>query len=153
MGGLVSYFAQTEANIKLTDAYWYATGIVVSTAIIAVGFHPAILYIYKMSCRLRVACGGLIYQKSLRLRKSATEEGQNGKIVNILSSDLAKLDIGFLFVYFLWKGPLEAIAFFIVIYLEIGLAAIAGMICLACFVPVQGISHFGILSLPLLIAF
>lgn len=87
---------------------------------------------------MRVACSGLIYKKSLRLLKSTTEEGQSGKIINLLSNDLSKFDIGLAFLHDVWKGPLEAATFFIVIYNEIGLAAVAGMAFLASFIPLQG---------------
>lgn len=85
-----------------------------------------------------MACSGLIYQKTLRLLKSSSEEGQSGKIINLLSNDLAKFDIGLAFLHDVWKGPLEAITFFVVIYMEIGIAAIGGMAFLASFIPLQG---------------
>lgn len=129
-------------DVTLNDAYWYASGIVFSTAFMIITFHPFILYIFKTSCKVRVACSGLIYQKTLRLLKSSAEEGQNGKIINLLSSDLAKFDIGLAFLHDVWKGPLEALVFFVVIYIEIGIAAVAGMAFLASFIPLQGKSVF-----------
>ena len=138
----MSYFAQNDgANVTLNDAYWYATGIVLSTAFMTATFYPFILCIYKTSCKVRVACGGLIYQKSLRLLKSSAEEGQSGKIINLLSSDLAKFDIGLAFLHVIWKGPLQTIVFFIVIYNEIGIASVAGMAFLISFIPLQGKPH------------
>lgn len=74
----------------------------------------------------------------MRLLKSAAEEGQNGTIINLLSNDLAKFDIGLAFLHDVWKGPFEALAFFVVIYMEIGVAAVAGMAFLASFIPLQG---------------
>lgn len=87
---------------------------------------------------MRVACSGLIYRKVLRLSKSSAEEGQNGKIINLISTDLAKLEEGCTYLHDVWKGPIEALVFFIVIYMEIGVAAFAGMAFLICFVPLQG---------------
>lgn len=139
LGGFVGYFSQTNADeITLSDAYWYATGIVISTAFMTLTFHPFILYIFKTACKVRVACSGLVYRKSLRLRKSSAEEGQNGQIINLLSNDLSKFDIGLAFLHDVWKGPLEALTFFIVIYLEIGIAAVVGMAFLVSFIPLQG---------------
>lgn len=91
---------------------------------------------------MRVACSGLIYRKSLRLRKSAAKEGQNGHIINLLSNDLSQFDDGLLYLHDVWKGPLEALAFFIVIYIEIGIAAAVGMAFLICFIPLQGNDNF-----------
>lgn len=101
-------------------------------------YHWFIYYLFNTSAKIRVACAGLIYQKVLRLSKSSAEEGQNGKIVNLISTDLAKFDDGLTFLYDVWKGPLQAIVFFVVIYMEIGVAAFAGMAFMASFVPLQG---------------
>lgn len=145
LGGFVSYFAQTDASITQKTAYWYASGIVFAIAITVLTYHPFILSIYKTCCKVRVACSGLIYKKLLKLSKSSSEEGQNGQIINLLSNDLAKLDIGFAVIHETWKGPLETIAYFVVIYMEIGIAAVIGMAFLVCFIPLQGNyadSHF-----------
>lgn len=142
LGGLVSYFAQNNpADISLYDAYWYASGIVLATAGLIVSYHPFNLYMLKTSCKVRVACSGLIYGKALRLLKSSTEEGQSGRIINLLSSDLAKFDIGFSFLHDIWKGPLQAVIVSVLIYMEIGIAAVVGMAFLVSFTPVQG-KHF-----------
>lgn len=124
--------------MSLEDAYWYAAGIVLSTAFVTATFHPFLLFIFKTACKVRVSCSGLIYQKSLRLLKSSTEEGQNGKIINLLSNDLMKFDIGLRHLAELWRGPMQALAFFVVLYIEIGNSAFIGMAFLALFVPLQG---------------
>lgn len=90
---------------------------------------------------MRVAFGGLIYQKALRLLKSSTEEGQSGKIINLLSNDLAKLELALQYLHDCWKGPLQAIAFFVVMYMEIGVSAFIGMAFLIFFIPLQGKQH------------
>lgn len=139
LGGFVAYFAQSEGqyDIPLRDAYWYASGIVLSTAFMVLTFHPFILVINKTACKVRVACSGLVYQKSLRLLRSSTKDGQNGHIINLLSNDLAKFDLGLSYLHDVWKGPMEAIAYFIVIYLEIGLSGVVGMAFLTSFIPLQ----------------
>lgn len=139
LGGFVSYFAQTNATeISTIDAYWYASGIVLATGFITLTFHPFVLYTAKEACKIRVACSGLIYSKSLRLLKSATQEGQNGQIINLLSNDLSKFDRAITFLYCVWKGPFETIAYSMVIYREIGISAVIGMAFLVAFVPLQG---------------
>lgn len=87
---------------------------------------------------MRIGCSGLVYKKSLQLLKSSTDDGQNGKIINIMTTDLDKLQYGLQYLHVFWKGPLETIAFFVVIYMEIGVGAIVGMGFLIFFVPLQG---------------
>lgn len=139
VGGFVTYFAEIDGNqVTLNDAYWYATGIVLSTVFLMSIFHPICLYLFKTSWKIRTACSGIIYQKALRLTKSMAEDGQNGKIINLLSNDLAKFDNMIAYFHEIWKGPLEAFVFLIVMYTEIGIAAVVGMAFLLSFIPLQG---------------
>lgn len=144
LGGLVAFFAPNQTQISITDAYWYAFGISFSTAIMVLTFHPFILYVFTMSAKYRIGCSGLIYKKSLKLSKSSTEDGLNSKVINLISNDLAKFDMGLGFLHDVWKGPIEAIVFGIVIYFEIGISAIIGMAFLASFIPLQGNVHIHI---------
>lgn len=135
----MTYFSKTEpTEITLNDAYWCGTGIVLSTAYIALTYHPYMNFLLTTACKVRVGCSGLVYQKSLRILKSSTEDGQNGQIINIMSNDLSKMDDGFTYLYDIFKGPLEAITYFVVIYNEIGISSAFGMIFLASFIPLQG---------------
>lgn len=134
----MSYFGQTEdAPVTLGEAYWYATGIVLAFAYFMFTYSQFILYFYKISGIIRVACNGLIYRKVLRMSKSSIDGGQIGKIVNLLSNDLRTFDEFLVWVYDLWRGPLEVTAFLIAMYAEVGLAAVIGMGFLMCFIPLQ----------------
>lgn len=142
LGGFVAYFAQTDTrDVTLNDAYCYALGIVFCSLYITATFHPLILCMFQTGSKIRVACGGLIYKKALRILRSSNEDGQSGQIINLLSNDLPKIDDGLTFLYDVWRGPLEAFSFFIVIYMEIGIAALAGILFLISFIPLQGNSR------------
>lgn len=80
----------------------------------------------------------MIYEKTLRLTKSQADDGENGRIINLLSNDQLKIDIAIQVLHYILKGPLEASLFAIVIYMEIGVAALVGFIFLISFVPLQG---------------
>lgn len=138
LGGLVSYFVPGQTEITKSDAYWYATGIVLSSFLMIVSFHPFILWVFRVAAKYRLGCSGLIYQKTLKLSRSSIEDGLNGKVINILSNDLAKFDIGLAFLHDVWKGPLETIVFAYFIYLELGISGLFGVAFLTSFVPLQG---------------
>lgn len=139
LAGLIAYFAKSEDYpVTRTQAYLYASGIALSTFVLVVTFHPFVLYMYTTLCKVRVACRGLIYRKVLRLTNSTSEDGQNGNIINILSNDVAKIDHGVGFMHELWKGPLQAVTFLVVIYMEIGISAVIGMVFLLSIIPMQG---------------
>lgn len=140
LGGLVSYFAQTNnTDITFNRACWLASGLILSDILVIALCNWIILYFCKISYQIRVACSGLIYQKVLRTSRSLAQEGQTGTIINLLTSDLTKIFEAMLFIFDFWRGPLEAVVFFIIIYMEIGNAAFVGYAFLACFIPFNGI--------------
>lgn len=139
MGGFVTYFGQKEdAPVSLNEAFWYASGIVFPSAFYLFTFSLFALYLYKMSAKVRAGCSGLIYRKVLRMSKSSIDGGQTGKIINLLSNDLRTFDDLMFCVYTCWRCPIDVIVFLIVIYIEIGVAALIGMGFLACFIPIKG---------------
>lgn len=123
--------------ITIGEAYWYASGMVLSFSFVVVAFGPFILYSTDISGRIRIGLSGLIYRKILRMSTSSIDGGQIGKIINLLSNDLRRFDEGILRLFNLWLAPLAAVAFFAAIYMEIGVAAFIGMGFLLGFIPVQ----------------
>lgn len=103
-----------------------------------IAFHPIMLYTIRTATKIRVGCSGLMYRKALRLPKSSTEEGLNGRVITILSNDLFKLEFGLYFLPDAWMGPIEALTFGIVLYYEIGISAVLGIVFLISFIPLQG---------------
>lgn len=78
----------------------------------------------------------------MSLPKSAVSEGLNGKVINLLSNDLARFEIALAFFHDIWKGPMEALLFTYFIYQEIGAGAIIGIAFLLSFIPLQGMNPY-----------
>lgn len=95
-----------------------------------------------LACKIRVACGGLLYKKLLRISKESIEDGQNGQMISLLSNDLTKLEFRFGFFTFLFEIPIEFLGYFIISYIEIGVSSVIGMVFLLAFTPLQGKYHF-----------
>lgn len=139
LGGLLSYFSPIkEFKVTLNEAYWYATGIVLSNAFTLIAYHPFDMWKVKMAGLLRTSCSGLVYRKALRLSKSQVGEGENGRITNLLSNDISKIDSAIRMINYVWNGPLETLVFATVIYIEVGISALVGITFLASFIPLQG---------------
>lgn len=73
----------------------------------------------------------------LKLRKSNTIEGLNGRAINLLSFDVIRFNNLLAFLHYLWKGPIEMIIFGYFIYQEIGYYGFIGIGFILCFVPIQ----------------
>lgn len=87
--------------------------------------------------KMRIAACSMIYRKSLRLTKNVLGDTTTGQVVNLLSNDVSRLELAVLFVHYLWVGPLEVVIVFFVMYREIQISAIFGILFLLLFVPLQ----------------
>lgn len=137
LGGLVVYFVADQTEYTQTDAYLFCAGIVMTTISVIVTFHPLIMWLSERSAVIRLGCSGLVYGKILRLPRSAVSDGLHGRMVNLLSSDVARFELALLLLHDVWKGPMETILFGFFIYREIGVSAVIGVGFLLSFVPLQ----------------
>lgn len=137
LGGLVSFFVPGQTDVSRTEAYLYCGGIVLTSAMIVFTFHPFYMWLSEKSGIIRLGCSGLMYAKVLRLPRAARSDGLNGRLINLLSNDVARFELAMLFLHDIWKGPAETILFAFFIYREIGIAAVVGIGFLLCFIPLQ----------------
>ncbi|XP_055381017.1 probable multidrug resistance-associated protein lethal(2)03659 [Condylostylus longicornis] len=139
LGALVSYFSQGNnvGKISKTDAYLYATGVVLSSFLRVITFHPFNFYTSHIAIKIRLALSGLIYNKILRISKKATNDGLSARAINILANDLSKFDIFLFFSRELWQGPIEAIVLCYIAYQQVGLSAVIGVGFILSFIPLQ----------------
>lgn len=69
--------------------------------------------------KVRVAMTTLIYRKSLRLSKKAMGETTVGHMVNLLTNDVGRFDLAFVFLHYFCVGPLQAICVTYLMYLQV----------------------------------
>lgn len=81
----------------------------------------------------------LFYLQALKLKKSTTVDDFNGRVINLMTNDVARLDFSSCLVHCLWKGPIELALMGYVMSSEIGYFAWIGCAFLLCFLPLQGI--------------
>uniref|UniRef100_A0A336LKT5 Oxysterol-binding protein n=1 Tax=Culicoides sonorensis TaxID=179676 RepID=A0A336LKT5_CULSO len=127
LGGLIAYYSKGNDNIN--EAYLYAGGVIMCSLLNVLIVHPYMLSQLHTGMKMRIAACSMIYRKALRLTKNALGESTAGQVVNLLSNDVARLELSVLFVHYLWIGPLEVI--------EIGISTIFGVVFLLLFVPLQ----------------
>ena len=137
LGGLVAYYSSQSDFSDITEAYLYAGAVVLCSAINVLFTHGYMLSNLTTGMKLRVSACSMIYRKSLRLSKTALGDTTVGQVVNLLSNDVGRLDLAVLFIHYLWIGPLETILATYLMYREIGISAIFGVIFLLLFIPLQ----------------
>lgn len=137
LGMLVQYYTPGQSSVTKDEAYWYAGGVVLCSALNVFFVHPYMMAILHMGMKFRVACCSLIYRKSLRLSKTALGETTVGQVVNLLSNDVNRFDVAVIFLHYLWIGPLSTVLITYLMWLEISWAAVVGVGVMLAFIPLQ----------------
>ncbi|XP_027046092.1 multidrug resistance-associated protein 4-like isoform X2 [Pocillopora damicornis] len=126
LGQLIRYFVE-DSPISTGDAYLYATGLILCSLMSSMFNAPFTFMSQVYGMRIRVACTGLVYRKSLKLSTAALHGTTTGNIVNLISSDTQKFDWTAPNLHYLMIGPVIAVIVLVVLWLQIGPSALAGM--------------------------
>ncbi|KAM9674361.1 LOW QUALITY PROTEIN: ATP-binding cassette sub-family C member 4-like [Dama dama] len=145
LGKIISYVESYHLadSDTLHEAYGYAAGLSACVLLWAILHHLYFFHIQRVGMRLRVAVCHMIYRKTLRLNSWAMGKTTTGQIVNLLSNDVNRFDQVTMFLHYLWVGPLQAIAVTALLWMEIGISCLAGMVVLITLMLLQ--SSFGML--------
>lgn len=86
----------------------------------------------------------LIYRKALRLSQTALGETSPGKMVNLLSNDVCRIDWALYFYNFIWISPLLTVIVTFLVWFHIGLAGLIGIVVVLTTVPMlsKRLLHF-----------
>lgn len=58
-------------------------------------------------------------------------------MVNLLSNDVNRFDVAVIFAHQLWVGPLETVLVTYLMYQQVGVSAVIGVVFLLMFIPLQ----------------
>ncbi|XP_017091987.2 ATP-binding cassette sub-family C member 4 [Drosophila bipectinata] len=120
------------------DSYSLGTVLVGSTLFCCFLLHHVDLRQRLMGAKMRIACCSLIYRKTLQLSMKTAGQTPAGYLINLLSNDVNRLDYGFIFMHWIWIMPLQAVLTCYLIWLNIGIPAVVGVVGLLLkTVPVQ----------------
>uniref|UniRef100_T1IW00 Uncharacterized protein n=1 Tax=Strigamia maritima TaxID=126957 RepID=T1IW00_STRMM len=129
---LIDYFTP-GSDISFDTAVLIATGIVMCSVLYPVTHHPYFFGVCHVGMKIRIACCNLI----LRLSNAALNDTTAGHMVNLLSNDVSRFDQGIVLLHFLWVGPLQAGIATYILWVELGVACIIGIMILILLIPVQ----------------
>ncbi|XP_050432547.1 probable multidrug resistance-associated protein lethal(2)03659 isoform X2 [Adelges cooleyi] len=138
LGRLIGHFDPATTDAESSLGKYYAIGLILSTSIRTFGFTAFDMLITHMGMKIRVSTCTLIYNKALRLSKTALGETTVGQVVNLLSNDVNRFDIAVIFLHYLWIGPLETILVTYFLWQEVGVSSIFGVAVLLLSIPLQG---------------
>jgi ATP-binding cassette subfamily C (CFTR/MRP) protein 1 len=87
--------------------------------------------------QLRSALVTAIYNKSLTLSNTTRQKQSTGAIVNFMSNDTEHLQLLTQNLHLLWSSPLRIVVALILLFNELGVATIAGVLILLLLIPLQ----------------
>ncbi|PBC29424.1 Multidrug resistance-associated protein [Apis cerana cerana] len=152
LGFLIWHF-DPRATSTATEAYIYASSVVLISLLGALINHHSMLGLMEVGMRMRVACSSLIYRKILRLSKSSTNITTSGQIINLLSNDVARFEQLFIAVHYIWILPIQGALITFMIWKSVGIASLAGVFLISIqTIPLQGYMGKWISKLRLKIA-
>lgn len=122
---------------ETTESYIYAALLIVTVILGSRVSHWCRQNDMHFAMKARVAMSSLIYRKSLRLSRNALAETTVGQVVNLLSNDVGRFDTAMIYIHYISIGVIETVIVVILMYFEIGISAVFGIIVLVVFVPLQ----------------
>lgn len=133
LGLLVSRYSDSDRS----STYYYAGAVVLCSVLNVLFSHSNMLNQFHCGMKIRVALVSIIYRKALRLSRTSLQSTTSGKILNLLTNDVGKIDNAMLGLHQIWLGPLETIVVIVLVYQQIGLSALSGILILGLLSPAQ----------------
>ncbi|XP_026726078.1 multidrug resistance-associated protein 4-like [Trichoplusia ni] len=134
---LLSYWS-VERPLSRYDAGFYAFAMLGLNFIALMCQHHNSLFVFRFGMKVKVACSSLLFRKLLRLSQVSVGEVAGGKLVNLLSNDIARFDYAFMFLHYLWIVPIQAAVVLYFLYEVAGYAPFVGLFGVVLFIlPLQ----------------
>ncbi|XP_055606101.1 ATP-binding cassette sub-family C member 4-like isoform X1 [Uranotaenia lowii] len=138
LGRVLLYFRR-QSDITREQAIYYAVAMIAAKAASIVMENQYSILTCLTGFRNKIALCSLVYRKSLRLSHSALGETSPGKVVNLMSNDIARFEMAALMVSYLWSSPVLAIVVLVLLYYEVGWAGPLGMVVVFLATPLQSL--------------
>lgn len=127
-----------EANfVSYSEAQWYAYALIVASGVFAVSRHYAFLLSQSIGMNVRSALTVLIYKKILKVSKTSFKQTDVGQVLNVVANDLFRIEEMSWSMYGFIVGPIVSVIVVYIVWYNIGLACVGGVVILVLFIPFQ----------------
>ena len=87
---------------------------------------------------MRIALCSLMYRRLLKFDHTSIQKRSKGQIINLMSNDVMRFDLMFLFLNFLLIAPAQCIVILIYAWPRYGVSVLAGLAVIALLATLQG---------------
>ncbi|KAK4879113.1 hypothetical protein RN001_007259 [Aquatica leii] len=134
LGKMISTYTTYSSS---NDLYIYAAYLIICSFLNIILSNSYYLETHSIDLKIQIICSNLVYQKILKLNRSALKQTTPGQIINLLSNDVNVFDRFALNTISLWIAPVQTAVILYLTYKEIGLSAVFAMCFTFLFLPVH----------------
>ncbi|XP_025830829.1 multidrug resistance-associated protein 7 isoform X2 [Agrilus planipennis] len=148
---LVSFIDNKNENIK--EGYLYAGGLFITTLIVAFCNAHFNFLMAMVGLKIRAAVVTAIYRKTLSVSSSVlSSQFSTGEIINFMSTDTDRIVNACPSFHALWSIPFQLAVTLYLLYVQVGLAFLAGLAFSVVLIPINKIiaNKIGELSVKLM---
>ncbi|KAI2474163.1 ATP-binding cassette sub-family C member 4 [Diabrotica virgifera virgifera] len=139
LGGILDYYAPGSTKSKF-EAYIYGVGMVTFTFMGSLIMNQYVTNAAHIGMKMRAAACAVVYRKATRLSRTALGDTPGGKVVNLLSNDVARFEMASIMIHQMWIGPISGIIVMFMLYQRSGLSGVAGILVIVLMAPLQAYS-------------
>jgi ATP-binding cassette subfamily C (CFTR/MRP) protein 4 len=137
LGYLITWLAE-DGERDIWKGMYLAALLMFASFVQAVVHHFLYFLTMRGGWNTRTATSGLVHAKLLRLSSNALQANSSGKIINLLSNDVARFDQGCTCLHFAWTAPMDFLVVVLLLWLKVGwLSTFAGVAVPTLCLPVQ----------------
>ncbi|KAL7754223.1 hypothetical protein RI367_000204 [Sorochytrium milnesiophthora] len=106
-------------------------------AVGALATHTFWFHAQMAGLKARTALTSAAYAKALRLSNGARQEWNTGKIMNVVATDLARIENAAIYLHMLWTSPVQVLIGIVLLVRLVGVAALGGLGVFLLLLPFQ----------------
>ena len=138
---IVQFLASDDPDspdyVSFREAQGYAFGLIAASVFFALSRHYAFLLSQTIGINVRSALTVLMYKKILRVSKTSVKQTDVGQVLNVIANDLFRIEEMSWSMYGLIIGPIVSVVVVYVVWENIGISCLGGVVILILFLPFQ----------------
>ncbi|KAH6571690.1 hypothetical protein BASA60_007031 [Batrachochytrium salamandrivorans] len=123
-----------SGNEPLLNGHMYAMALFLSSFFSSITIHQQYGECNRVGIKIRAAITGMVYRKSLKVSRL---KGGAGEVINILSTDVTRINDAVVNFHFLWAAFVEVLLILIISFYEIGVSAVPALAWIIILLPIQ----------------
>ncbi|KAJ3110241.1 hypothetical protein HK100_003106, partial [Physocladia obscura] len=137
---LVQYiiiYVQQKSTTPTAIGIGYAIGLFALQVAATLALNQFTQELAIIAIAMRTAIWGNIYRKSVKLSSSARQRFDAGNVINMVSTDAARIELFFNQINFIWTLPIAVLINMIFLIHSLGVSALVGIAVIFLALPVQ----------------